>query len=132
MLRRALFIVSIVLASCSSFAQMRAIDGDTVDTGIKPFENLSPIHLRIDGVDTPEIRGKCLKEKSLAKDAKAFVQFTLDNEKDAKVILKTWDKYGGRVVGDIEFHGVSLSSELIRRGFAVPYNGGKKTKDWCL
>lgn len=108
----------------------RVIDGDTIDLNYKPFSNLNSVLLRISGVDTPELKGKCEKEKLLAKQAKEFMAFTVkDQQVGVKII--SWDKYGGRVVGTPFLHEVSLSEELIRRGFAVPYNGGKKTKDWC-
>ena len=122
-----MFIPSLLLAG-----QYRVIDGDTIDLGKNVADTLPPLHLRINGVDTPEIHGKCLNERMLAVQAKNFVQFTLDNEKNFAIIYKKWDKYGGRVLGDIRFdNGVLLSEELIRRGFAIQYNGEKKTKDWC-
>lgn len=50
-----------------------------------------------------------------------------------KIIFKklTLDNYGGRVVGVPYIDDVPLNEELIRRGYAVKYDGGKKVKDWC-
>jgi endonuclease YncB( thermonuclease family) len=51
--------------------------------------------------------------------------------KEIKVEIKKWDKYGGRVLGDLIIDGKRLSAQLIDAGLAIEYNGEKKTKDWC-
>lgn len=124
--------VAVFLAffAISALAGPRVIDGDTVDTGVVVAEGLKPLHIRIIGIDTPELRGKCQKEKDLALAAKAFLAFTLEKE-PVVYKLSGWDKYGGRAVGDIIIHGVSISEEMIRRGYAVPYTGQGKKKNWC-
>jgi len=55
---------------------VRNYDGDTVTFNIP---NIHPVlgekvSIRVRGIDTPEIRGKCQKEKDLAYEAKAVVQ----------------------------------------------------------
>lgn len=44
-----------------------------------------------------------------------------------------WDKYGGRIIGDILLptRSEALSDVLIRQGHAVPYTGEGKKMDWC-
>ena len=93
------------------------------------------IPIRVDGIDTPEIRGKCQKEKDLAYEARDLVRGLLDN---AQTITLTIDdnpnevrgKYF-RVVGRLIADGVDISDLLIQRQLAVLYDGGTKTKDWC-
>ena len=108
----------------------RVLDGDTIDTGIVVGPTLSSLKLRIEGIDTPEMKGKCEKERMLARDAKDFLAATLKDQL-VDINYHGWDKYGGRVVGVPYLHDVPMNEEMIRRGYAVPYAGGKKMKDWC-
>jgi endonuclease YncB( thermonuclease family) len=41
-----------------------------------------------------------------------------------------WDKYGGRVLGDVILDGKSLREMLIEKGYAREYYGEAKTS-WC-
>jgi endonuclease YncB( thermonuclease family) len=46
------------------------------------------------------------------------------------VVLYGWDKFGGRVLGDIILNGQSLRTMLIQNGFAREYFGEAK-QSWC-
>ena len=88
------------------------------------------INIRVNGIDTPEIRGKCEKEKYDAKQAKEMVTDIL---KDAERInLKNMQrgKYF-RIAADVFVDGESLADMLIEAGMAVRYDGGKKPHKWC-
>jgi micrococcal nuclease len=88
------------------------------------------ISIRINGIDTPEIRGKCEKEKY---DAKQAQQIVADILKDAEQInLKNMErgKYF-RIAADLIVDGGNLADMLIEAGMAVKYDGGKKTHKWC-
>jgi len=88
------------------------------------------IPIRVNGIDTPELRTKCIKEKNLAKKAK---QLTVSILRDAKVIeLRNMQrgKYF-RIVADVYADAKSLANILIENNLAVRYDGGTKTKDWC-
>lgn len=107
-------------------------DGDTFRVNIEGYPDIigKRIPIRVNGVDTPELRSKCKKEKDLARLAK---QFTVQTLRSAKVIeLKNMQrgKYF-RIVADVYTDGKSLSKELIDNNLAVPYFGGTKVKDWC-
>lgn len=113
---------------------LRVIDGDTIaiEVPVLPKE-ISKLTLRVLHVDTPE-KGhlaKCDLEREKSKQATAFVFGLVSSGKEIKVELKKWDKYGGRVLGDLIIDGKRLSKLLIDSGFAIEYNGEKKTKDWC-
>lgn len=112
----------------------RVIDGDTVVISAKflPHELGQVLSLRIKGVDTPEsgARAKCDSEKELAQNAKQFVIDMIAASKSTKVILYGWDKYGGRVLGDIILNGMLISELLISNGYAFRYDGGTKAS-WC-
>ena len=111
---------------------VRNYDGDTITVTLPGLHPLigEKISIRVNGIDTPEIRGKCTQEKFLAKQAKELVADIL---KDAESItLKNIGrgKYF-RIVADVFVNGVSLQGMVIESGLAVPYNGGKKTHSWC-
>ena len=111
---------------------VRNYDGDTVTfnlPGLHPIIG-DKISIRVNGIDTPEIKGKCEKEKYDAKQAKEMVADIL---KDAEQItLKNMErgKYF-RIAADVIVDGENLADVLIEAGVAVSYDGGKKTHEWC-
>lgn len=113
---------------------LRVIDGDTIAIEVPGLpKEISKLTLRVLHVDTPE-KGhlaKCDLEREKSKQATEFVFGLVSSGKEIKVELKKWDKYGGRVLGDLIIDGKRLSKLLIDSGFAIEYNGEKKTKDWC-
>ena len=130
-----LFSSTLVKAELYSFKVLRVIDGDTVqiDASFLPKELGQILSVRIHGVDTPEKgkRARCDYEDKLSQQAKLFVELELRNAKNVLVQLRTWDKYGGRVLGDIIIDGIPLSKKLIAQNYAVSYFGKGKKKDWC-
>ena len=106
-------------------------DGDTFRVNI---DSLPPIvgkniAIRVNGVDTPEIRGKCQYEKNLALEARDFVRGKLANAKEIKLTNLQRGKYF-RVVANVLVDGVSLEQELLDNKLAYSYDGGKKLS-WC-
>lgn len=112
----------------------RVIDGDTVEIGVPglPKELKGTLLLRLYGIDTPEKghKAKCAQESILALKAKYFVQKELKDAKEVSVHLIKWDKYGGRVIGQILVDGIPLTQKLLDKNLARVYNGGKK-EGWC-
>lgn len=108
-------------------------DGDTFRADIKGLHPLigSRIGIRVAGIDTPEIRGKCPLEKKLAREAKQFTVAMLRNAKYVELHNVRRGKYF-RIVADVMIDGKSLSSSLIKAGHGVPYNGETKARDWCI
>ena len=106
-------------------------DGDTFRVDI---DSLPPIvgkniPIRLNGVDTPEIQGKCQYEKDLALKARDCVRNKLANAKEIKLTKLQRGKYF-RVVADVMIDGVSLEQELLQNKLAYNYTGGKKSS-WC-
>ena len=106
-------------------------DGDTFRVNI---DSLPPIvgkniPIRVNGVDTPEIRGKCQYEKNLALEARDFVRGKVANAKEIKLTNLQRGKYF-RVVANVLVDGVSLEQELLDNELAYEYSGGKKLS-WC-
>jgi len=98
-------------------------------SGLHPIIG-NKISIRVNGIDTPDIRGKCEKEKYDAKQAQQMVEDIL---KDAEQItLKNMErgKYF-RIAADVIVDGENLADILIEAGMAVRYDGGKKTHKWC-
>lgn len=117
------------------FAVTRVVDGDTVEFAA-PFlpAPLKPkLAVRVFGVDTPEkgFRAKCESEAKRGADATAFTKKVITESKTARVAIIDWDKFGGRVLGDIILdNNVSLRGLLIQNGFAREYYGEAK-QSWC-
>jgi len=93
------------------------------------------IPIRVEGIDTPEIRGKCQKEKDLAYKARDLVRDLLDNAQTITLSIdddpqEVRGKYF-RIVGRLKADGVDVSELLIERQLAVLYDGGTKGMDWC-
>ena len=113
---------------------LRVSDGDTIVISA-PFlpKPLKPeLAVRIYGVDTPEKghRAQCPSEAQRGEAASAFTKQAVASTQKHQVTLYAWDKFGGRVLGDIILNGVSLRAELIRNGFAREYYGDAK-QSWC-
>jgi micrococcal nuclease len=113
---------------------LRVIDGDTVEIEA-PYlpEPLAPkLSIRVYGVDTPEKgwRGQCEREKALGQEASDFTTQLIQNGDSIMVEIRTWDKFGGRVLGDLWIDGESLTALLIANGYARPYYGEAK-QSWC-
>jgi len=107
------------------------IDGDSFKVNIDHWPAIigKSITVRIADIDTPELRGKCQKEKDLARKAK---QFSVEKLRNAKAVELKDIKRGKyfRIVANVYIDGVSLGGELLKQGLAVIYS--KKSKmNWC-
>jgi len=112
----------------------RVIDGDTVafQAPFLPEPLKKELSLRVFGVDTPEkgFRAKCADEDKRGQMATAFTKQAVSQAQKKQIILMDWDKYGGRVLGDVLLNGQSLRMMLIQNGYAREYYGEAKTS-WC-
>jgi endonuclease YncB( thermonuclease family) len=114
---------------------VRVNDGDTVviSAPFLPAPLKPELAVRIFGVDTPEKghRAQCPAEDAKGKAATEFAKSVINQSTQRQVTLYAWDKFGGRVLGDIILNGQSLRSMLIQQGFAREYFGEAKTS-WCM
>lgn len=112
----------------------RVVDGDTVafQANWLPDPLKKELSVRVFGVDTPEKghRAKCPSEDARGQAASAFTKAQINAAQKRQIILMDWDKYGGRVLGDVLLDGKSLRQMLITNGFAREYYGDAKTS-WC-
>lgn len=116
------------------FPITRVIDGDTVafQATFLPPPLKQELSIRVFGVDTPEkgFRAQCPSEDQRGQAATAFTKNAITKAQKRQVAIADWDKYGGRVLGDILLDGQSLRTMLIQNGFAREYYGEAKTS-WC-
>jgi micrococcal nuclease len=105
-------------------------DGDTIHVVFK-MPNHNECYkwvIRVNGVDTPELRTRNKYEKQLGYKARDFLSNLI---LDKIIILECldFDKYG-RLLGEIYSEGneKSISNQMIEQGHAKAYDGGTKAK----
>ncbi|AZQ85912.1 thermonuclease family protein [Colwellia sp. Arc7-635] len=107
-------------------------DGDTFRVDIDQWPALidknAPI--RINNIDTPELRAKCPDEKRLALLAKAFTKTKLQHAEVIELKNLNRGKYF-RITADVFIDGESLADSLLAAGFARIYSGKSKKQSWC-
>lgn len=110
---------------------VRVYDGDTITVTIEQWPPIvgEEIGVRINGIDTPEIRGECKREKELARQAREFVLAQLAAAQTVELRNIDRGKYF-RVVADVYVDGENLADRVLSAGLAYRYDGGKK-QGWC-
>jgi len=110
---------------------IKVYDGDTFTVEAYPWPGLeAKASVRVNGVDTPEIRGKCEAEMQKAIEARDFVKSLILGE---VVFLENvkHGKYAGRVIADVKLDGGdNLADKIISRGLGREYHGGAR-ESWC-
>lgn len=105
-------------------------DGDTFKARITVWDNVDVVTaVRLRGIDTPEIKGKCPAEKATALAAKARLSELLSAGPVTLLHVEP-DKYFGRVDADVSVNGSSVAGILVQEGLARPYTGGARAS-WC-
>jgi micrococcal nuclease len=105
---------------------LRVIDGDTVIADIDlGFSTIRRTPIRLEGINTPELKSRIPEEKARAAAAKARLAELLPVGKTCYVRSTAYDKYGrvlGFVYPEMEDHqGVgSVADVLLAEGHAVP------------
>ena len=128
--------------SCYNFRVIsidKVVDGDTIDVTIDlGFDLYKKERVRVAGGDTPEKRTRNLEEKALGLDATAWIKDHLEGaiDGDDDLIIRTEldggvGKYGRLLgwlyIGDAT---VSRNEKMIDEGYAWPYDGGTKNKNF--
>ena len=108
---------------------IKVYDGDTFTlAGYLPYAE-SPLYrfsVRLNGIDTPEIKGKTEKEKECAILARTELQALI---LDKRVVLRNvqTEKYG-RLLADVYIGDLHINQHMIDTGMAVKYDGGAKAQ----
>lgn len=103
---------------------VKVYDGDTITVVAKLKLDGSPYYkfsVRLNGIDTPEMRGPDRDKAVLARDALS----SLVLHKIVRLENVKTEKYG-RLLADIYVDEIHVNSWLIQEGYAKPYFGGKK------
>ena len=112
---------------------IRVVDGDTLEVPLSCLPKDMKLFVRVHGVDTPEKggRAKCAAEAQLAEKASAHTKDLVSKANSVAVITNPeWDKFGGRLLGNVSLNGTDLTKSLIAKGLARPYYGDAK-QSWC-
>ena len=102
-------------------------DGDTLSCefdlgfGLKYYSSI-----RLDGIDTPEIRGGTLLTKAAGILARDTVAKLTAEAKEIIFHSTVWRGKYGRPVGRLYLDGKDLSEILIERSLGVYYDGGRR------
>lgn len=110
---------------------IKVYDADTVTIASKlPFDE-SPLYrlsVRLNGIDTPEMKGKNVteEEKEAARRAREFVYKLIFN-KYVRLENIASEKYG-RILADVYIGDIHLNELLLKERYAVKYDGGTKKK----
>jgi len=87
--------------------------------------------VRLNGIDTPEIKGKNEDEKRSAQIAKQALE-NLILHRDVVLKNTQTEKYG-RILADVYIGELNLNKWMLDNKYAVPYDGGtKKSPDSWL
>ena len=105
----------------------RVYDGDTitVDLSCRTKIFCKNIGIRIRGIDTPEIRDKRPHIKKKAYKARDYVRNRIKSAKHMELRNLSRGKYF-RVIAEVWLDGYNLGEEMIDKGLAKAYLGGKK------
>lgn len=112
---------------------VKVYDGDTVTISARIYitetqpTKLFRFNVRLRGIDSPEIKTKNEKERTLGIESRDELRSFI---MDQIVYLENvdYDKYG-RILADIVTKdGVNVSNWMLENGFAVKYDGGTKYK----
>jgi len=108
---------------------IKVYDGDTITIAAKLPNTNGPVYrfsVRLDGIDTPEIRGKSVAERELAKQARDVLH-ELIYGKVVELRNVANEKYG-RILADVYIGDTNVNQWLVSENFAVLYDGGKKQR----
>ena len=108
---------------------IKVYDGDTITIAAKLPNTDGPVYrfsVRLNGIDTPEIRGKTDAERKLAIIVRdALRELLMGKIVELRNVAN--EKYG-RILADVYIDNMSINDWLIDQDFAVPYDGGKKMR----
>lgn len=108
---------------------VKVIDGDTIEVNAMVWPGVTVnTKVRVDGIDTPEIDGKCDGEKAMAIRALEHVRALVGTTVWLRNVR--FGKFAGRVIADIQVGKRNLARELIQAGLARAYRGGRR-RPWC-
>ena len=113
---------SVLIETLDNFTVVDVYDGDTFYINVEGWDPIvgERLGVRVNGVDTPEIRGTKGHTKELAYGAKHYTENALKNAKSIELRNVHRGKYF-RIIADVYVDGELLSDQLIERGLGSVY-----------
>jgi micrococcal nuclease len=112
-------------------AVTQVIDGDTIEARVHVWIGEDIVtRIRVDGIDAPELHGKCGNERARAQAAKREMERLLA---DGTVVLTgiRLEKYAGRVLARVATgDGADVARHMMDKNLVRAYHG-KKRGSWC-
>jgi endonuclease YncB( thermonuclease family) len=106
------------------------IDGDTaVCTVSTAFRENEAVHLRFEGINTPELHSTDPNVRARAQQAKDYLTQRILN-KQIYFVASGEDKYAGRWDATVFLGDVNINQEMIDQGLGVPYLQRKDQADY--
>jgi endonuclease YncB( thermonuclease family) len=110
---------------------VRVIDGDTLVVRAHIWLGQTvETHVRLAGIDTPELRGDCPAERDLARRA-ADRLIALAGTGPLALGEVRLGSFAGRVVARVETGQGDAGARLIAEELAAAYDGRGARPDWC-
>ncbi|PJB73043.1 MAG: nuclease [Alphaproteobacteria bacterium CG_4_9_14_3_um_filter_47_13] len=111
---------------------LEVIDGDTFWARVRIWLGQeTEILMRLDGIDTPELRGKCARERALSVQAKKKLE-TLIDQKIVTLSHIRYGKYAGRILATVQLPDQTPNiSDLMLAGTVARSYHGRKRVSWC-
>ena len=118
-------VVKVYDADTITVANRISLDGgNTYSTEIYRF------NVRLNGIDTPEIKSTNPATKALAVNARDALRYLI-LDKVVQLSNVSTDKYG-RLLADVYFETLHINQWLLDKKYATPYAGGTKVipEEW--
>jgi len=117
---------------------VKVYDADTItianrvslDGGNTYSADIYRFNVRLNGIDTPEIKSKNPTTKALAVKARDALRYLI-LDKIVHLSNVSTDKYG-RLLADVHFENLHINQWLLDQQYATPYAGGTKVipEEW--
>ena len=104
-------------------------DGDTIPVAayLKSDPQCYKFKVRLNGIDSPEMRGSSSNEKQHALQSRdALKEIIMD--KIITLDITGLEKYG-RILATVYHNGENMNQWMLDNRFAIPYDGGTKRRD---
>lgn len=111
---------------------VRVVDGDTLVVNLPCQVAIvcTAIPVRLRGLDTPELRGKCPEERQAALKATEILKLLVLDARTVRLERLGRDKFF-RIDADVIADGVNVGEILVKRKLARPYTGEGPRGSWC-
>ena len=111
---------------------VRIVDGDTLVVNLPCQVSIvcTAMPVRLRGLDTPELRGKCPKERQAALRAQEILKLLVLGARTVRLEQLGRDKFF-RIDATVVADGIDEGAILDKKGVARPYTGQGPRGSWC-